>query len=69
FIELVKKADVLVENFSLGAMERLGLGYDVLSEINPRLIYASGKGYGLDGPYAARPAMDLTVQAMGGVMA
>ncbi|CAM5352959.1 CoA-transferase [Bacillus safensis FO-36b] [Bacillus safensis subsp. safensis] len=69
FIELVKKADVLVENFSLGAMERLGLGYDALSEINPRLIYASGKGYGLDGPYAARPAMDLTVQAMGGVMA
>ena len=69
FIELVKKADVLVENFSLGAMERLGLGYDFLSQINPKLIYASGKGYGLTGPYADRPAMDLTIQAMGGVMA
>lgn len=50
-------------------MERLGLGYDFLSQVNPRLIYASGKGYGLDGPYAHRPAMDLTIQAMGGVMA
>lgn len=69
FLELVKSADVVVENFSLGAMERLGLGYDVLSKINPRLIYASGKGYGLEGPYANRPAMDLTIQAMGGVMA
>ncbi|QGQ45648.1 CaiB/BaiF CoA transferase family protein [Metabacillus sediminilitoris] len=69
FLELVKRADVVVENFSLGAMERLGLGYDVLSTINPRIIYASGKGYGLEGPYANRPAMDLTIQAMGGVMA
>ncbi|MCI2256455.1 CoA transferase [Domibacillus sp. PGB-M46] len=69
FLELVKKADVLVENFSLGAMDRLGLGYDVLNKINPQLIYATGKGYGLDGPYADRPAMDLTIQAMGGVMA
>lgn len=69
FLDLVQKSDVLVENFSLGAMDRLGLGYDVLKEVNPRLIYASGKGYGLNGPYAKRPAMDLTVQAMAGVMA
>ncbi|MCM3035777.1 CoA transferase [Bacillus pumilus] len=69
FLDLVQKSDVLVENFSLGAMDRLGLGYDVLKEVNPRLIYASGKGYGLSGPYAKRPAMDLTVQAMAGVMA
>ncbi|WP_342491299.1 CoA transferase [Bacillus sp. FSL R5-0422] len=69
FLDLVQKSDVLVENFSLGVMDRLGLGYDVLKEVNPRLIYASGKGYGLSGPYAKRPAMDLTVQAMAGVMA
>jgi crotonobetainyl-CoA:carnitine CoA-transferase CaiB-like acyl-CoA transferase len=69
FLELVKKADVVVENFSLGAMDRLGLGYNVLKEVNPRIIYASGKGYGLEGPYADRLAMDLTIQAMGGVMA
>ncbi|MCP3028353.1 CaiB/BaiF CoA-transferase family protein [Halobacillus sp. A5] len=69
FLNLVKKADVLVENFSLGAMDRLGLGYEVLKEVNPSLIYASGKGYGLEGPYAERLAMDLTIQAMGGVMA
>jgi len=69
FLRLVEKADVLVENFKRGTMERLGLGYEVLSGINPRLIYASGKGFGLSGPYADFPAMDLTVQAMGGVMA
>ncbi|MBD1382940.1 CaiB/BaiF CoA transferase family protein [Metabacillus arenae] len=69
FLDLVKKADVVVENFSLGAMDRLGLGYEVLKKVNPRIIYASGKGYGLDGPYAKRLAMDLTIQAMGGVMA
>ncbi len=68
-LKLAEKADVLVENFKRGTMERLGLGYDVLSRINPRLIYASGKGFGLSGPYADFPAMDLTVQAMGGVMA
>jgi len=68
FIELVKKADVLVENFSLSVMGKLGIGYETLSEVNPRLIYASSKGYGLDGPYAEMPAMDLTIQAMGGVV-
>lgn len=69
FLNLVKKADVIVENFSLGAMDRLGLGYEDLKEVNPQIIYASGKGYGLEGPYANRLAMDLTIQAMGGVMA
>lgn len=69
FKKLVKKSDILVENFSKGAMERLGLGYEVLREINPGLIYATGKGYGLDGPYSNFPAMDLTIQAMAGVMA
>lgn len=69
FIKLLKSADVLIENFAKGVMEKLGLSYDELIKINPRLIFASGKGYGSDGPYSDLPAMDLTVQAMGGVMA
>ncbi|RHW37465.1 CoA transferase [Lysinibacillus yapensis] len=68
FLELVKKADVLVENFSLNTMAKLGLDYSTLKEINPRLIYATGKGYGLDGPYANLPAMDVTIQAISGVV-
>ena len=67
-IELVKEADVLLENFAPNAMERLGLGSKVLTEVNPRLIYASGSGYGLTGPAKDNLAMDLTVQAIGGVM-
>lgn len=66
--ELVADVDVLVENYGVGTMEGLGLGYETLSEINPRLIYAHGSGYGEQGPYRDFPAMDLTVQAMGGVM-
>ena len=68
FKALVKKVDVLVENYRPGTMEKLGLGYDVLKEINPRLIYASSTGYGQTGPYSRRPAYDAVVQAMGGVM-
>lgn len=65
---MVAKADVLLENFAPGVMERLGVGWPVLSAINPRLIYASGTGYGLDGPDRDNLAMDLTVQAASGVM-
>lgn len=65
---MVAKADVLLENFAPGVMERLGVGWSVLSAINPRLIYASGTGYGLDGPDRDNLAMDLTVQAASGVM-
>jgi formyl-CoA transferase len=65
---LAAKADVLVENFSPGAMDRLGLGDVVLQALNPRLIYASSSGYGRDGPYAKYPAMDLTIQAMSGAV-
>lgn len=68
-LDLVRDADVLIENFARGAMDRLGLGYEKLAEINPRLVYGSGKGYGLTGPYADMPAMDITVQAMSGVIA
>ena len=65
---LVEKVDVLVENFRPGTMEKLGLGYDVLKEINPHLVYASSTGYGQTGPYSQRPAYDAVVQAMGGIM-
>jgi CoA:oxalate CoA-transferase len=65
---MVSKADVLLENFAPGVMDRLGVGWSALSAINPRLIYASGTGYGLDGPDRDNLAMDLTVQAASGVM-
>ena len=65
---MVKTGDVLVENFAPGAMERLGVGYDTLSQINPRLIYGSGSGFGRSGPNMKYPAMDLTVQAISGIM-
>lgn len=66
--ELVAKVDVIVENFRPGTMEKLGLGYDVLKEINPALIYAAASGFGHTGPYSQRPAYDGVVQAMGGIM-
>lgn len=66
--ELVKKVDVVVENFRPGTMEKLGIGYDVLKEINPRLIFGSSSGYGQSGPYSRRPAYDGVVQALGGLM-
>lgn len=66
--EMVKEVDVLVENFRPGTMEKLGLGYDVLKELNPKLIYAASSGYGHTGPYSKRPAYDAVVQAMGGLM-
>ena len=66
--DMVAKADVLVENFAPGVMDRLGVGAAVLQAINPRLIYASSSGYGKTGPYRDYPAMDLVMQAMSGVM-
>lgn len=66
--EMVARADVVVENFAPGVMDRLGLGVNELRELNPRLIYASSSGYGKDGPYRDHPAMDLVMQAMCGVM-
>ncbi len=67
-LKLVKTADVLVENFKPGTMEKLGLGYEKVRKINPRIIYVSGSGFGQYGPYAGKPAYDVVVQAMGGVM-
>jgi len=68
FKQVIAKADVLVENFSPGAMNRLGLGYDVLSTINPGLIYATVKGFGTYGPYANYKSFEPIAQAMGGAM-
>ena len=66
--DLVSGADVVVENFGPGTMERLGLGYDDLAEVNGDLVYASIKAYGEDGPQADRKGVDLIVQAEGGIM-
>ncbi len=67
-VDLAKEADVLLENFAPGALERLGVGAAVLQAANPRLIYASSTGYGLSGPAKDNLAMDLTIQANSGVM-
>ncbi len=68
FKDLVRDADVVVENFAAGTMEDLGLGYDTLSEVNPELVYAHGSGFGDSGPKSDWLAMDLIVQAVSGVM-
>jgi CoA:oxalate CoA-transferase len=66
--ELIKDADIIVENFRPGTMEKLGLDYKILKEINPQIIYASSTGFGHTGPYSERPAYDGVIQAMGGIM-
>ncbi|NNG04796.1 MAG: CoA transferase [Inquilinus sp.] len=68
FNRLLARADVLVENFRAGTMERLGYGWEELHRHFPRLIYAATSGFGHTGPYAKRPAYDLVVQGMGGIM-
>ena len=65
---LVAKADVLVENFRPGVMDRLALGWEVLREVNPRLIYCAISGFGQNGPWRDRPAYDQVVQGVSGVM-
>ncbi len=66
--KLVGRADVLVENFRPGTLDRLGLGYESLRAINPGLIYAAVSGFGQTGPWSRKPAYDLIVQALGGLM-
>jgi CoA:oxalate CoA-transferase len=66
--EMVRRADVLLENFSPGTMDGLGVGWSVLREVNPRLIYATGSGFGITGPDRDNLAMDLTIQAASGIM-
>jgi CoA:oxalate CoA-transferase len=66
--QMVTRADVLVENFSPGALDSLGVGYDVLKQINPALVYATGTGFGISGPDRDNLAMDFTIQAASGIM-
>jgi len=66
--ELVKQVDILIENFRPGVMGRLGLSYEVISRINPKIIYASISGFGQKGPYKLRPAFDMIAQGMGGTV-
>ena len=68
FLEMVKHADAVVDNFKTGTMKKLGIDFDVLSKINPRIVCASISGYGQDGPWAKRAAYDIIVQAVGGLM-
>jgi len=68
FLRLVERADVVMENFTPGTMERLGLGYEALQARNPRLVYSATSGFGQTGPDRLRPALDIVVQGMGGVM-
>ncbi|MBK1859273.1 CaiB/BaiF CoA transferase family protein [Cerasicoccus arenae] len=65
---LIKQADIIVENFRPGVMERLGYGYDTCNELNPGIIYCSATGWGADGPYQNRPGQDLLVQGLAGVV-
>ncbi len=68
FKRMVKKADVVVENFRPDVKKRLGIDYKALAKINPRIVYASISGFGQDGPYANRPGFDQIAQGMGGLM-
>jgi crotonobetainyl-CoA:carnitine CoA-transferase CaiB-like acyl-CoA transferase len=68
FLRLAKKADILIENFRPGVMDKLGLGYENLNEINDQIIYAAVSGFGSYGPYAQWPGYDILSQAMGGLM-
>ncbi|HEU5093650.1 MAG TPA: CoA transferase, partial [Reyranella sp.] len=67
-IELVKTADVFLQNYRPGVAKRLGVDYETLSQINPRLVYVSMSGYGEDGPYLNWPGQDLVLQGMSGAM-
>lgn len=66
--EFVKQVDIVVENFRPGVMGKLGFGYEVLSQHNPKIIYASISGFGQKGPYALKPAYDMIAQSMGGTV-
>ena len=68
FLKLAKDADVIVENFTPGVMERFGLGYEAVKVVNPKIVYCSISGFGQDGPYRSRPAYDQIMQGISGLM-
>jgi CoA:oxalate CoA-transferase len=68
FLKLTEHVDVLVESFVPGTMQKLGLSYETVRERNPKIIYVAGSGFGQHGPYAEKPAFDVIIQAMGGIM-
>ena len=68
FMDLVKKADVVMENFRVDVKHRLGLDYEAVKKVNPSIIYGSISGFGQEGPYAKRPAVDQVIQGMSGLM-
>src|SRR5262245_63160294 len=68
FLKLVERADVVIESFRPGVMDRLRLGYQTLAELNPRLIYCAISGYGQDGPYRNRPGHDINYIAIAGLL-
>lgn len=65
--QLIKTADIMIHNFRPGVMERIGLGYDLVNEINPGLIYGAVSGYGTEGPWKNKPGQDLLVQSLSGI--
>jgi CoA:oxalate CoA-transferase len=67
-LSLAKKSDVMMENFRPGVLDRLGLGYKAIREVNPRIVYAACSGFGQNSPYSHRPAYDVIVQGMGGTL-
>ncbi|RBW62723.1 CaiB/BaiF CoA-transferase family protein [Ruegeria sp. A3M17] len=67
-LDLIRDADVLIENFKVGGLKKFGLDYDSVKQINPRLVYASVTGFGQDGPYAHRAGYDFLIQGMSGIM-
>src|SRR5581483_9280455 len=68
FLQMIKRGDIVVENYRPGTLEKLGLGYEDLRKVNPRLIYAAISGFGHTGPFSGKPAYDMIVQAMGGLL-
>ena len=68
FLKLAKEADVIVENFTPGVMDRFGLGYDVIKKVNPGIVFCSVSGFGQTGPYRSRPAYDQIMQGISGLM-
>jgi crotonobetainyl-CoA:carnitine CoA-transferase CaiB-like acyl-CoA transferase len=67
-MKMAKKADVIVENFKSTVKHRLGIDYEAVKKINPRIVYGSISGFGQDGPYEGRPGVDQIAQGMGGLM-